>query len=103
MTTFTEKEYQVVHEGMRQAVTDGTSSFFKLPFVEIAAKTGTAQVGLGNKYSHSWSTGFFPYENPRYAFVVFMERAPKGFTLSANYVMRQAFTWMNENRPEYLE
>lgn len=102
-TKFTDEEYQVVHEGMRQAVTDGTSSFFKLPFVKVAAKTGTAQVGAGNKYSHSWSTGFFPYDNPRYAFVVFMERAPKGFTLSANYVMRQAFIWMNEHRPEYLQ
>ncbi|MFT5360142.1 MAG: penicillin-binding protein 2, partial [Candidatus Paceibacteria bacterium] len=101
-TAFTDNQYQVVHEGMRQSVTDGTSSFFDLSYVGVAAKTGTAQVGSGNKFSHSWSTGFFPYDNPRYAFVVFMERAPKGFNLSANYVMRSAFTWMHENRPEYL-
>jgi penicillin-binding protein 2 len=102
-TNFTDDQYTVVHEGMRQAVTDGTSSFFNLPFVKVAAKTGTAQVGAGNQYSHSWSTGFFPYENPQYAFVVFMERAPKNFTLSANYVMREAFNWMHNNRPEYLQ
>jgi penicillin-binding protein 2 len=101
-THFEDYQYTVVHEGMRQAVTDGTSSFFDLSYVAVAAKTGTAQVGAGNKYSHSWSTGFFPYEDPKYAFVVFMERAPKGFTLSANYVMRAAFNWMHESRPEYL-
>jgi len=102
-TSFTDEQYRVVHEGMRQTVTDGTSSFFNLPFVSVAAKTGTAQVGTGNKYSHSWSTGFFPYENPKYAFVVFMERAPKDFQLSANFVMRDAFMWMRDNRPQYLK
>ncbi len=101
--SFSDEQYKVVHEGMRQAVTDGTSSFFDLSYVGVAAKTGTAQVGSGNKFNHSWSTGFFPYENPRYAFVVFMERAPKGFNLSANFVMREAFVWMHENRPEYLQ
>lgn len=102
-TPFTDEEWTVVHEGMRQGVTDGTSSFFDLESVEVAAKTGTAQVGVGNIYSHSWSTGFFPYDKPKYAFVVFMEKAPRGFTLSANAVMREAFLWMKDNNPEYLE
>ena len=102
-TPFTDDQWKVVHEGMRQTVTDGTSSFFNLPYVKVAAKTGTAQVGSGNKFNHSWATGFFPYDNPKYAFVVFMERAPRGFLLSANAVMRDAFNWMHINRPEYLE
>jgi penicillin-binding protein 2 len=101
-TSFEDSQYQVVHEGMRQAVTDGTSSFFDLSYVKVAAKTGTAQTGIANQYSNSWSTGFFPYDDPQYAFVVMMEKAPKDFTLSANFVMREAFTWMRENRPEYL-
>jgi penicillin-binding protein 2 len=101
-TTFTMSDYRIIHEGMRQTVTDGTAQLLNVSGVEAAAKTGTAQTGSGNKFSHSWTTGFFPYENPKYAFVVFMEKAPRGFQLSSNFAMRQTLLWMVENRPEYV-
>jgi penicillin-binding protein 2 len=46
--------------------------------------------------------GFFPYEAPRYAFAVVMERSKPGNLIGATYVMRQLVDWMSANRPEYF-
>ncbi len=98
------KEYfSIVKEGLRDAVLYGTASRLNLPQVEIAAKTGTAEVGISKKRVHSWVTGFFPYENPRYAFAVVMEKGPRENTIGALFVMRQLLEWMSVETPEYLE
>jgi penicillin-binding protein 2 len=95
--------YQIVREGMRMGVNDGgTANSLNIPGVPVAAKTGTAQVGVNNEYMNSWVTGFFPYDNPRYSFAVVMERGPKTNLVGATYVMRQLFDWMVINTPEYL-
>ena len=54
----------------------GTGQLARVDFFKIAAKTGTAQVPP--KEPHSWFCGFFPYENPRYALVVFIEHGGSG-------------------------
>ena len=46
--------------------------------------------------------GFWPYEKPKYAFIMMMERAPSNNTLGATTIMNYVFDWMAENRPEYL-
>jgi len=48
-------------------------------------------------------TGFFPYEHPRYAFAVVMERGPRTNLVGATYVIRQTLDWMGINTPEYFE
>ncbi len=93
---------QVVREGMRQAVLDGTSQGLNVPYVAIAAKTGTAEVGVSKDHVHSWTMGFFPYEEPRYAFVVMMEHGPRKNLIGGTYVMRQFLDWMHEHTPQYL-
>jgi penicillin-binding protein 2 len=98
----TDSSYTVVQEGMRQVVTDGTALGLNLPNIEIAAKTGTAQVGISKKRMNSWAIGFFPYEKPKYAFVVLMENAASTNTLGASNVMRVFFEYMRTNTPEYL-
>ncbi|HEY4528485.1 MAG TPA: penicillin-binding transpeptidase domain-containing protein [Candidatus Paceibacterota bacterium] len=95
-------EWQVVHEGMRESVTYGTSAGLNVPYVEVAAKTGTAEVGAGKKYVHSWSVGFFPYKNPTYAWAVVMEKGPVTNTVGATSVMRRLFDWMYWNRQVYM-
>ena len=45
--------FQIVKEGMRLGVTEGTSQALHFPFVEIASKTGTAQLGLSKKLVNS--------------------------------------------------
>ncbi len=94
--------FQIVKEGMRQAVTDGTATRLNLPFIKVAAKTGTAQVGAKRKFMNSWVSGFFPLDSPKYAFVVMLESAPSTNTIGATNVMADLLEWMNLNTPEYL-
>ena len=95
------ESFDIVHLGMRYSVTNGTAQGLFFKNLEIAAKTGTAEVGKSNAFVHSWVTGFFPYENPKYAFVVLMEQAPKGTLIGSVFVARSLLEWMDENTPEY--
>jgi len=97
-----EEHLQTVRGGMRDAVLEGTAKGLNVPYVDIAAKTGTAEIDAGKKYVHAWSVGFFPYENPRYAFAVVMERGPHNNVIGGVYVMRQFFDWLHENDSQYL-
>lgn len=99
---FTDSQYKVVREGMRLAVTEGTAKGLDIPQVKIAAKTGTAEVGMTKKRVNSWVIGFYPYENPKYVFTVMMEKGPYENTIGALYVLRQMIEWMSVNTPEYL-
>ncbi len=99
-----EKEYfNVVHDGMRQAVSYGTAVVLNMPYVKVAAKTGTAQLGINKKKVNSWVVGFFPYENPKYVFTIMMEAGPSIGGINASFVMRQLLDWMSINTPEYFE
>ena len=93
----------VIYEGMRMAVTEGTCTALNIPSVKVAAKSGTAQVGLGNTNTNSWIIGFFPYENPRYSFALVMERGPKAASGNATRVMSEVIDYMSIYTPEYLE
>ena len=73
---FRPEEYTPVFEGMRRVVTEGTAQSLNNPDLHVAAKTGTAQI-KNNTRVNSWAIGFFPYEAPKYAFVVLMENGPK--------------------------
>ncbi|MEK7208609.1 MAG: penicillin-binding transpeptidase domain-containing protein [Patescibacteria group bacterium] len=93
----------LVGEGMRDAVRFGTARALSLPFLTIAAKTGTAELGTSRRSVHSWAVGFFPYEKPRFAFAVVMEKGPRENTVGALFVMRELLEWMSVHTPEYLE
>ncbi len=94
--------FKVAQNGMRQAVTYGTASTLNVKFVDIAAKTGTAQVGAKKNKVNSWVIGFFPYENPKYAFTIMMEAAPSSSYISASSVMRNLVDYMYWETPEYF-
>lgn len=68
---------QVVREGMRKTVTDGTAQPLKTLPVEVAGKTGTAEFG-GEGKTHGWFISFAPYENPEIAMVVLAEGGGDG-------------------------
>jgi penicillin-binding protein 2 len=95
---------RIVHEGMRMTVNvdGGTARAFDRKDVEIAAKSGTAEVGAGNAFVNSWAAGFWPYEEPEYAFILMMDRAPRSNALGATRIMGDVVEWMSVNRPEYL-
>src|SRR3989344_3834049 len=84
-----QSHFDIVREGMRMAVTEGTASGLSIPGFPVAAKTGTARLGVRNEYMNSWVIGFFPYEKPRYAFAIVMDRAPAGTLVGGVYVARQ--------------
>jgi penicillin-binding protein 2 len=95
----------VVHEGMRKAVIQdgGTARALERKDVAVAAKSGTAELGASKAMVNSWIAGFFPYEKPKYAFILMMEYGPRANTIGASRVMGKVFDWMATNRPEYLK
>jgi penicillin-binding protein 2 len=94
---------RIIRGGMRDGVANGgTAAGLNTPYVAVAGKTGTAELGVKKDFENSWVTGFFPYDNPRYAFAVVMEHGPIGNLYGATYVMRQLLDWMHGNTPEYL-
>jgi len=98
-----ESYFQVVREGMRMVVTEGTARGLRDLSVKIAAKSGTAQVGVSKKHVNSWIIGFLPYENPKIAFSIVLEKGPVGNYVGALYVAKELFRWMGENTPEYFK
>lgn len=98
-----ESDFNIVREGMRDGVLRGVASGLNSPAVDIAAKTGTAELGASKAYVNSWVTGFWPYAHPRYAFTIVMEHGPRANTTGALYVMRQLIDWMAVNTPDYLK
>lgn len=95
--------FEVVREGMRLGVLEGTASALNVSVVEMGAKTGTAELGTAKQYVNSLVTGFFPYDKARYAFAVIMEHGPRTNTIGAAYVMRQTIEEMARETPEYLK
>jgi penicillin-binding protein 2 len=73
---FHDSQYAVIHDAMRMVVEEGTAQVLNNETIRVAAKTGTAQI-KGNTRVNSWVIGFFPLEQPRFAFVVLMEDGPK--------------------------
>ena len=97
------QNFAVVREGMRQGVVSGIAGAVKFDFVHVAAKTGTAQVGLQNQYQNSWMIGFWPYENPKYAYAIVMEKGPAGTSIESPTAAGQFLQWLQANAPQYLQ
>jgi penicillin-binding protein 2 len=94
---------QVVRDGMRLAAIEGTGKALDVDYTEVAVKTGTAELGVSKANVNSWNTGFWPYKNPKYAFVVMMEKGSRTNTIGSAYIMRQLLDWMHINTPEYFQ
>lgn len=96
-------DYAVIRDALRETVTKGTAVSVNVPYVSIAAKTGTAQVGVDNEFYNSWIMGFFPYENPQYAFSIVMERAPEDNVGSAGRAMKTFIESVQQEYPKFWE
>ncbi|MDR8389773.1 penicillin-binding protein 2 [Aliifodinibius sp. S!AR15-10] len=70
-------QIDVVKEGMRRVVTDGSGRYYaNLDSIKVAGKTGTAQNPHGK--DHGWFISFAPLENPQIVVVVLMENSGYG-------------------------
>ena len=78
-----ENTWNVVREGMRRVVEEpgGTGGMARVPGIQSAGKTGTAQNTHGP--DHAWYVGFAPYDNPRIAVAMLLENAGFGGTQAA--------------------
>jgi len=95
---------QVAREGMRLGSTEGTSiGLNDLSFVKLAGKTGTAQLGFHNEWYNSWAVGFFPYDHPKYVYVVVMEKGPSTNSFGGIYVMHEFLRELHRTAPEYFK
>lgn len=70
------KHYEVVAEGMRNAVLGGTCWAAAIPGIEVCGKTGTAENPHGK--DHSAFIGFAPYKNPKVAICVYVQNGGFG-------------------------
>lgn len=68
---------EIVRQGMRQAVLEGSARRLQALGVTSGGKTGTAQFGNEGK-THSWFTAFAPYEDPKIVILVLIEGGGEG-------------------------
>ncbi len=94
-----EENIKIIKKGMLQVVQSdyGTGQLARVDFAKLAAKTGTAQTPPKNP--HSWITGFFPYEAPKIAFVVFVEHGGSGGITGAKVAKDMLNAW-RDNAPK---
>ena len=102
---YSDSYYKAVQEGMRMAVTEqkGTGAALRLLPFAVAAKTGTAQVGVGAMSINAWLNSYFPYENPKYALVVVMDTGPQKSIGASQRVGREFLEWVSLYAPEYTQ
>ena len=88
---------EIVKEGMRGAVTEGSARALNDLPIKVAGKTGTAQVTNTFKKTNAWFTGFAPYDNPDIALAIVIEGAGEGST-AAIPIAKEIFWWyFNQN------
>jgi penicillin-binding protein 2 len=90
---------KVIQEGMERTVQgeQGTAKALDIQGVTVAAKSGTAELGVSKQLVNSWISGYFPYENPRYAFVVIMEKGDRHNPFGAVFAARETIEYMRDN------
>jgi len=100
---FSTDDIAVIKDGMRLAVTNGTAAGLNIHGLEVAAKTGTAELGVSKQKVNSWVIGYWPYQDPKYAFAVVMEKGSRANVIGGVSVMRTFLDWLRQNVPEYID
>jgi penicillin-binding protein 2 len=76
-----------LRHALAAVVKDGTGALARVPGVEIAGKTGTAQTisksDSAKGQDHAWFASFAPVDDPQYVVVVLVERGGKGGQVAA--------------------
>lgn len=85
-TAFSEDTANKLTEAMEAVVTEGNPNL-AIPGVSVAAKTGTAQIGVGNSSIDGWTIGFAPADNPKIAVAVVVHNVDVYGSLAAGPIM----------------
>ncbi|MBI2024070.1 penicillin-binding protein 2 [Candidatus Giovannonibacteria bacterium] len=100
--SISENNLKVIKEGMNLGTKIGTASILAGLKLEVAAKTGTAEIGQNKKNVNSWFIGFFPYDKPTIAMAVVLEGGVYTNTVGATAAARQMIEWIDIYRPDLL-
>jgi hypothetical protein len=81
------ESFKVLNEGLRQCVQSGTGGASNMygdyAPIQIAGKTGSAEVYGYRHSTHAWFIAYAPYENPEIAIALFGEGAGHGGSICA--------------------
>ncbi len=86
------QQIDIVREGMRRVVAEGTGKKAQIKGISVAGKTGTAQFWRQEKENgktvrvkdnHTWFITFAPFDQPKIAVCVFVQGAKSGGGVSA--------------------
>ena len=68
-----QRNFEIIREGMRRGVLNGTAALAKLDGISLAGKTGTAEFvsSDGTTQEHAWFTGFAPFKSPEIVVTVY--------------------------------
>jgi len=81
------ESFKVLNEGLRQCVQSGTGGASNMygdyAPIQIAGKTGSAEVYGYRHSTHAWFIAYAPYENPEIALALFGEGAGHGGSICA--------------------
>ena len=69
---------EVLSQGLRECVDNGTCRSAAVTDVSLAGKTGTAAALDGSRTTHGWFVGYAPSDEPEVAVVVFLNRGSGG-------------------------
>ncbi len=109
---------EYVRQGMWLAVNQdyGTAVAARVPGVDVAGKTGTAEFCEwipeeqdcrrdfeGNLPFHAWFTAFAPYDNPEIALVVFVYDGGEGSTVAAPVAQEILQAYFSDIRPQVAQ
>lgn len=85
-TAFSEDTAKKLTEAMEAVVTEGNPNL-EIPGVRVAAKTGTAQIGVDNSSIDGWTIGFAPADNPKIAVAVVVHNVDLYGSFAAGPIM----------------
>ena len=79
-----ESTAKALTEMMGQVVREGTGTQAALAGIDVAGKSGTAEVGANREFTQPWFIAFAPADNPKMAVAVTLERTTgEGGTVAA--------------------
>jgi peptidoglycan glycosyltransferase len=84
-----------LNDMMRKVVNEGTGQAANVGNLKMAGKTGTAEVRGGNQ---AWFIGFAPYDNPRYAVAVTIEKTQEFGGVVAAPIARDVLQYLLRNQ-----
>jgi penicillin-binding protein 2 len=87
---------EVIQDGLRRVVTQGSGKRLGSLPLEVSGKTGTAQ-WHPSKPPHAWFAGYAPTVTPQIAFSILVEEGEEGSKIAVS-IANDLLLWWYENR-----